>query len=121
MDASLTSRILQMNLRERIEHAMHLRDVNQTQLAKLVGVSPQAAQKWLSKGSDGTTPRMPKIKKIAEVLAISEAWLLTGQGSPDSDEDLRQDVLNKINIELQKHDLKSLQDFLVDAEKRTAS
>lgn len=73
-----------MDINSRLRNAMILRGINQTELAKRVGVSPQAVQKWLAKGSDGTTPRLAKIKKISEVLDVPEQWILTGAGEPDA-------------------------------------
>ena len=46
-------------------------------LARLFGVSGEAARKWLSGESIPDTKRIPK---IAKHLGVSGEWLLTGQG-----------------------------------------
>ena len=59
-----------MDIKHRIKQAMELRGVTQTALAIALGIKPQAVQKWLSFGEDGTTPRMSKMTSIAKALSV---------------------------------------------------
>ncbi len=54
---------------------LHERDISQTQLAKAIGVSPQAVQQWCS---GKTTPRGNSLVKLAEYLKLSPAVIQYG-------------------------------------------
>lgn len=55
--------------------------LSQEEFAEKVGVTRAAVAQWERKSSP-TIPRMPKLKKIAEVTGCSFEWLLTGTGEP---------------------------------------
>jgi transcriptional regulator with XRE-family HTH domain len=59
---------------KRIEAAMYAASLNQTSLAALMGVSPQAVQQWIS---DETAPKRKRLEKLAQVLHVSVAELVT--------------------------------------------
>lgn len=59
---------------KRIESAMSAAKFTQTSLAAEMGVTPQAVQQWVA-GS--TTPKGKRLEKLASVLGVSVAWLLT--------------------------------------------
>ncbi len=65
-------------LGDRIRETRTKRGMNQSQLAKLVKVSPTAVWNW---EANGVTPRPPMVSAIAKALGVSEAFLLTGQGA----------------------------------------
>ena len=67
-----------MNIGQRIQKARRKRGVNQSELARALGVSPQSVQQW----EDGTTePRRHRIAAIAAFLRVPEIALLTDHGS----------------------------------------
>ena len=57
-------------------------NLNQSQLAELVGVSPQAVQQW---ESGATQPRGKRLNKIAEVLKLPPALLHFGTFPPKTE------------------------------------
>ncbi len=63
-------------IHQRIKIARENKGLSQTDLASLINVSPQAVNQW--ERDDGTTPRQSKINQVAEVLGVSEMWLLYG-------------------------------------------
>lgn len=64
-----------MNVAKIIREAREKLNLNQSQLADLVGVSPQAVQQW---ESGATQPRGKRLNKIAEVLKLPPALMLFG-------------------------------------------
>lgn len=56
-----------MNIAKIIREGREKLDLNQSQLAELVGVSPQAVQQW---ESGATQPRGKRLNKIAKVLKL---------------------------------------------------
>jgi transcriptional regulator with XRE-family HTH domain len=56
-----------MNFSRIIRDAREKLKLNQSQLAELIGVSPQAVQQW---ESGATQPRGKRLSKIAEVLKL---------------------------------------------------
>jgi HTH-type transcriptional regulator, cell division transcriptional repressor len=56
-----------MNIAKIIREGRERLDLNQSQLAELVGVSPQAVQQW---ESGATQPRGKRLNKIAKVLKL---------------------------------------------------
>lgn len=59
----------------RIESAMQKAGLNQTELAGVMNVTPQAVQQWIS-GS--TSPRGKRLNNLALSLGVSVDWLVTG-------------------------------------------
>lgn len=80
-----------MNFAKIIREAREKLNLNQSQLAELVGVSPQAVQQW---ESGATQPRGKRLSKIAEVLKLSPALLQFGivaeQGEGESPKSARE-------------------------------
>ena len=62
-------------MRHNIETAMRKEGINQTTLAELMGVTPQAVQQWLKEG--GTNPKGKRLKKLASVLKTDINWLMS--------------------------------------------
>lgn len=60
---------------EVLSEVMKERDLSQTDLAKAVGVTPQAVQQWCS---GKTVPRGDKLVRLAEYLSLSPAVLQFG-------------------------------------------
>lgn len=67
-----------MTIGQRIAEARALAGLNQSQLAKRLGLRPQSIQQW---ELDKTTPRPKRLDEIAKVLSVSPEWLLFGHGS----------------------------------------
>ncbi|RMN57763.1 Repressor [Pseudomonas amygdali pv. hibisci] len=51
--------------------------INQSELARRLGVTPQSVQAW---ESDRNTPRHKKLKEIGDELGVSASWLLGEEG-----------------------------------------
>lgn len=64
-----------MNIAKIIRDGREKLNLNQSQLAELVGVSPQAVQQW---ESGATQPRGKRLNKIAEVLKLPPALMHFG-------------------------------------------
>jgi HTH-type transcriptional regulator, cell division transcriptional repressor len=64
-----------MNIAKIIRDGREKLNLNQSQLAELVGVSPQAVQQW---ESGATQPRGKRLNKIAEVLRLPPALMHFG-------------------------------------------
>jgi|SRR6185437_15588639 HTH-type transcriptional regulator, cell division transcriptional repressor len=64
-----------MNIAKIIREGREKLDLNQSQLAKLVGVSPQAVQQW---EAGVTQPRGKRLNKIAQVLKLPPSLLHFG-------------------------------------------
>lgn len=61
---------------QRISDALHRKNGgNQSEMARFIGVSPQAVQKWIS---GETEPRGKNLTKAAEFLGVSEVFLKFG-------------------------------------------
>ena len=67
------------DLARTIATAREKRGMNQSELARAVGVSPQAVQKWEAGAS---VPRANKLKAIAEVLGISIREIVPTRATP---------------------------------------
>lgn len=68
-----------MNIAKIIREGREKLDLNQSQLAKLIGVSPQAVQQW---ESGATQPRGKRLNKIAEILKLPLAQMHFGLPLP---------------------------------------
>lgn len=64
-----------MDIAKIIREGREKLDLNQSQLAELVGVSPQAVQQW---ESGATQPRGKRLNRIAEVLKLPAALMHFG-------------------------------------------
>lgn len=71
-----------MNIKDRIRTAREGAGLSQSGLAKKLGVTPQAVQSW--EDPEGATPRISKIKAIAEATGVNESWLLVGDLFPEN-------------------------------------
>ncbi len=65
----------------RIAAAREAQGLNQSELARKLGVSPQSVQAW---ESGRTAPRNPRIKHLSEVLGVSVAYLMGESGPTES-------------------------------------
>lgn len=71
----------------RLVYALAIRKMSQAELASACQIAPSHISQYINKDF---TPRIDKIKKIAEKLNVSELWLI-GNGSL-ADIDKRQDL-----------------------------
>lgn len=61
----------------RINSAMKSAGLTQTSLAELMGVTPQAVQKWVKAGNG---PKGSRLAKLASILKVNANWIITGEG-----------------------------------------
>lgn len=66
-----------MSFHRRLAEARKKQGMNQTELAKAIGVSAQSVQQW-EKDQGGTTPRSKRLDAISSVLKVSKEWLVFG-------------------------------------------
>lgn len=64
----------QEDIGKRIARIRESKDMNQSDLARAIGVSPQAVQKWEAGGK----PRFNRLKEIAETLGVTLRGLIAG-------------------------------------------
>jgi len=76
-----------MDMAKIIREAREKLNLNQSQLAELVGVSPQAVQQW---ESGATQPRGKRLNKIAEVLKVPPTQILFGMLPGETEEKLEE-------------------------------
>lgn len=67
----------------RLAEIMKARRMNQSDVARALGITPQAVGQWGKHG--GTMPTGAKLKKIADALSVTEADLVSPVGSPFAD------------------------------------
>lgn len=67
---------------DRITKAREVARLNQSELARLMSVTPQAVQKW---EAGETVPRGQRIQKLATALGVSVAYLVSGDDSGDDE------------------------------------
>jgi len=71
--------IAMSTLHSRIGTAREQKGLNQSELARALGVSPQAVQGWEAGKS---SPRGSRLAALANCLGVSVAWLMVGGDSP---------------------------------------
>ena len=64
--------ISNMNLSERIKYARKARDMNMSEVARAMGVKPQAVRKWENGGSVRPEHEAP----LADALQVLVRWML---------------------------------------------
>lgn len=62
----------------RLTYALAIRKMSQVEFAKACGMAPSNISQYVNKNA---TPRIEKLKIIAEKLGVSELWLI-GDGAP---------------------------------------
>lgn len=61
----------------RLHAAMAARSVDQSELARRLGITSQAVNQWLA---GETAPKGKRVARVAEELGVSLDWLLAGRG-----------------------------------------
>jgi transcriptional regulator with XRE-family HTH domain len=102
-------REINMDLVERIKFAREKASLSPSALAEKIGITPQAIQNWEYGKS---SPKLSRLKKIAEVTSISEKWLVGGYGSPEEGERKREKVDDDIFFMLTQVDSEAKGDIL---------
>lgn len=69
-------------MKDKIDLAMKRKGLNQTDLAKILKVTPQAVQQWLS---GVTSPKGKRLSNLAKALSVSQLWLLGETDNEDAD------------------------------------
>jgi HTH-type transcriptional regulator, cell division transcriptional repressor len=105
---------------DRISGAREASGMNQTQLAKSLGVKLATLRGW---EQDLSEPRANKISMLAGLLSVSVMWLLNGEGKGVDDPDAKPEVgkdLSDMLLEMRelKTVLKSSSDRIGRLEKR---
>ncbi len=66
------------DMRERIIKSREAKGLNQSEVGRLLGVTPQAVQKWESVGG----PKAARLNKLAAVLGVTVDYLINGSDRP---------------------------------------
>jgi transcriptional regulator with XRE-family HTH domain len=91
---------------DRISGAREASSMNQTQLAKSLGVKLATLKGW---EQDLSEPRANKLSMLAGLLNVSVMWLLNGEGEGVGDPDLKLEVEKDINdMLLEMRELKAV-------------
>ena len=91
---------------DRISGAREASGMNQTQLAKSLGVKLATLKSW---EQDLSEPRANKLSMLAGLLNVSVMWLLNGEGEGVGDPDLKLEVEKDINdMLLEMRELKAV-------------
>lgn len=64
-----------MSFANRLAASRRKKGVNQTELAREIGVSAQSVQQW---ESGSTMPRNKRVEAVAKALGVSQEWLMFG-------------------------------------------
>lgn len=64
-----------MSINTRIRQARERKNLNQSELARIIGVKPQTVQQW---ESGETAPRRARYKQLCDALGVTPEWLQTG-------------------------------------------
>ena len=87
----------------RIDELLKIKGLSQSDLAKAIGVKPQAIQQWIS---GDTTPKEPNLKKAADYLSVTAEYLRYGDNKNiQSLEEIIAKHTNKPGVTLQRADL----------------
>jgi HTH-type transcriptional regulator, cell division transcriptional repressor len=84
-----------MDIAKIIREGREKLNLNQSQLAELVGVSPQAVQQW---ESGATQPRGKRLNKIAQVLKLPPALLHFGTFPPKTETEANPDAIQEAGV-----------------------
>ena len=78
-----------MTIGKRIRAARLRADLNQSEMARRLGIKPQAVQSW-ERDKKPVTPKPARIPSIARVLGVTESYLYdteaAASGKPDPDQ-----------------------------------
>ena len=69
-----------MGTNDRITMAREMAGLSQSELARRLGVTPQAVQQW-EKEIDPTSPRGKRLKNLSSILGVTQEWILFGKQS----------------------------------------
>jgi transcriptional regulator with XRE-family HTH domain len=74
-----------MALVDRLQRVLELRNLSAHELSKSAGLSSSQVRQWIDRRSERVSPDV--LRRVAEAAHVSARWLLTGEGSPDGDDD----------------------------------
>lgn len=99
----------------RLSEAMSMRNIGGTELAKLVGTSPTNITCY-RKGK--YQPKVPMVKKMAEVLGVNPVWLLGIADDPEpivaSEKDLAHNQIENYISIMDERQIKKVLKFIED-------
>jgi transcriptional regulator with XRE-family HTH domain len=74
-----------MALVDRLQRVLELRNISAHELSKSAGLSSSQVRLWIDRRSERVSPDV--LRRVASAANVSARWLLTGEGSPDGDDD----------------------------------
>lgn len=78
-----------MALVDRLQRVLELRNLSPHELSKRAGLSSSQVRQWIDRRSERVSPEV--LRKVAAAASVSALWLITGSGSPEDDDALRDD------------------------------
>ena len=81
-----------MSFANRLAASRKKKGLNQTELAREIGVSAQSVQQW---ESGSTMPRNKRVEAVAKALGVSQEWLMFGGDEEGSTQPLNSDTVRE--------------------------
>ena len=100
-----------MNLSQRIKHARNARDMNMSEVARAIGVKPQAVRKWENGGGVRPEHEAP----LADALRVSYQWLFTGLGQMDAEPLSSEELRSQLDEQLKSMSKADLMELLASS------
>ncbi|MGB4498518.1 MAG: helix-turn-helix domain-containing protein [Methylococcaceae bacterium] len=102
---------------KRIHKSIRMADLTNTDVAKIMGVSPQAVQQWCA---GKTSPKLAQLPRLASVLNVTVSFIVLGEvvdnlpikEIPESSDILR--YMSGLTIEQQKVKIREIKDQFLE-------
>jgi transcriptional regulator with XRE-family HTH domain len=102
---------------KRIHKAIRMADLTATDVAKIMGVSPQAVQQWCA---GKTSPKLAQLPKLANVLNVTVSYIVLGETVdniplreiPESSDILK--YMGGLTVEQQKIKIREIKDQFLE-------
>jgi len=78
-----------VNTNVTIQRVLELRNLSPHELSKRAGLSSSQVRQWIDRRSERVS--LEVLRKVAAAASVSALWLITGSGSPEDDDALRDD------------------------------
>lgn len=109
--------LIRIEIGKRIQRSIRMANLSNTDVAKIMEVSPQAVQQWCA---GGTSPKLVQLPKLANVLGTTVSYIVLGETVdslptreiPESSDVLK--YLSGLTIEQQKIKIREIKDQFLE-------